>query len=74
MYIADMQLIGTSENPFSYCVTARQNQIVFGNIQLLDRQRHKRQIFLITGLGLGQILNKGCLGMLATKLGARLIT
>lgn len=59
VHIGNMDLIRAGQDAFGDAVRARNDEVVIGDVELFDGDRHERQIAAVVLLGTGQILNEG---------------
>lgn len=64
VYIGDVDLVGPGQDAFGDAVRARDDEVVVGDVELLDGNRHEGQIAAIVLLGSGEFLDETRMGLL----------
>lgn len=63
VHIGDVDLVRPGQDAFSDAVRARDDEVVIGDIELLDGNRHEGQIAAVVLLGAGELLDEARMGL-----------
>lgn len=63
VHIGDVDLVWARQDALGDAVGARDDEVVVGDVELLDGNRHEGQIAAVVLLGTGELLNEACMGL-----------
>ena len=63
VHIRDVDLVWARQDALGDAVGARDDEVVVGDVELLDGNRHEGQIAAVVLLGTGELLNEACMGL-----------
>lgn len=63
VHVGDVNLVWARQDALGDAVGARDDEVVVGDVELLDGNRHEGQIAAVVLLGPGELLDKACMGL-----------